>query len=383
MAWSEPLFVCEVLLYLLWAVRWMEGRNTRMLMLMALAAALACMTRYLGVSLVLGGIGLILLAPISRIRTRIFSLALFSLLSLAPLIAWLIRNQLLAGSFFGERAQSSSSLWDNLTFFLHGCYFWFLPDGLFDSRSVTIALSIVFLLLSVWLWIFVRSRASNEERRDIADRFQKLLPILLFVGCYAATLLVTSTISTFDRIGVRLLSPIYIPVCLAIMMLLKPVLTIISRCFSAPWIGKGVRKSALLLALLGAAMIIAVAAYRIRSGAGGYASADWQNSETIRYLKAQDSWGDFPIFSNAPDAIYILTSRTAYMSPAKPLKDDPDPAQIQLQKPWPPSPGAILVWFKPIQHRYYLQTVDELTAFADLTPLLHYSDADVYRVTAK
>jgi 4-amino-4-deoxy-L-arabinose transferase-like glycosyltransferase len=71
MAWSEPLFVLFVVLFLLCLESWLQDKGRAWFAILTLSAALACITRYAGVTLVLTGGLAILLLDRERWKARI------------------------------------------------------------------------------------------------------------------------------------------------------------------------------------------------------------------------------------------------------------------------------------------------------------------------
>ena len=69
--WTEPLFICFVLLTLLFYERYIEKRNTTSLVLLSLSTSLASLTRYMGIVLILTGIVYILFFNRDNLATKI------------------------------------------------------------------------------------------------------------------------------------------------------------------------------------------------------------------------------------------------------------------------------------------------------------------------
>jgi hypothetical protein len=85
---------------------------------------------------------------------------------------------------------------------------------------------------------------------------------------------------------------------------------------------------------------------RIAHGAGGYNSDLWQQSETIRYLRSHALESGMPVYSNAPEALYISTEVRARISPRKSAYNSPESKADDLpniRASWPESPKAYLM----------------------------------------
>jgi hypothetical protein len=91
--WSEIQFISLVLLFLLLAERYLARRNLPLLVLMAIVAALASLTRYIGITLMGSGVIIILLLSRIKAKARLLDAFLFGLVSTVPFALWILRNQ--------------------------------------------------------------------------------------------------------------------------------------------------------------------------------------------------------------------------------------------------------------------------------------------------
>ena len=88
MAWSEPLFICFVLLSLIFAHSYLAKNDVTSLILFSSAVALSSLTRYIGITLILWGTLIILIFHRDSLKNRIAHLSLFTLISAFPLGLW-------------------------------------------------------------------------------------------------------------------------------------------------------------------------------------------------------------------------------------------------------------------------------------------------------
>ena len=101
---SEPVFILFTLLALVETEKFLNTDRRSSLVRSALFTALACLTRYIGVSIVLT---VVLLLLFKSKRTKPFLekvryVAAYSLISVTPLGIWLLRNMLLSGTLTGS-----------------------------------------------------------------------------------------------------------------------------------------------------------------------------------------------------------------------------------------------------------------------------------------
>lgn len=182
MVWTESLFLVFVAVFLTYATRYWQQPGTQSVRWMILAAMLASLTRYIGVTVI--GTGLVLVLA----RRRYQHLAWFALLSFLPLVVWLGRNYRLTGTLMGARNPSPYTLGDNLVVTIIGLLLMLSPA----------------VMLIILLWHRIRRAPWRVD----------LLPPLLFAGFYLLFLVGSSTLVHYDPINLRLLSPVLVPVAL-------------------------------------------------------------------------------------------------------------------------------------------------------------------------
>ena len=108
--WTEIIFILFTVVCLALLDRFLSGGKAPALLLAAAAASAACLTRYIGVTLILAGALILLLRNDTGMRTRIRDTALWSAASLAPMGAWMVRNLQVIGSPFVVYADGFSGL---------------------------------------------------------------------------------------------------------------------------------------------------------------------------------------------------------------------------------------------------------------------------------
>lgn len=117
-----------------------------------------------------------------------------------------------------------------------------------------------------------------------------------------------------------------------------------------------------------------------------YSNKYWRNSQIIKYLLQNRTIepGCEIIYSNAPDALYILANLKAKLSPMKTLYNSPKIVNdiSSLRGSWPEESKACLVWFDKIS-RNYLFTIDELRTVANVQQIIRLKDGAIYLVTRK
>ena len=101
-AMSEAVFILFVILALTQVNAHLDGRRRASLILAAAFSALACLTRYMGVSLILAVVPMLLAAQVAP-REKMKRIAIYTLIAAVPVGLWMLRNFLIIGSMTGER----------------------------------------------------------------------------------------------------------------------------------------------------------------------------------------------------------------------------------------------------------------------------------------
>ncbi|MFH1387675.1 MAG: hypothetical protein ABIH50_08415 [bacterium] len=129
---SEPLFILLTILFIICLQKFILEKQWSYLFSLSLIAALACLQRYMGVTLIFTGLVIILFfMPGTSFLQKLKYAVVFCGLSLAPLLVWITRNHLLVHAFFGQRAPSSSNFSENIRFTILTLIPWFMPNAIF------------------------------------------------------------------------------------------------------------------------------------------------------------------------------------------------------------------------------------------------------------
>ena len=376
MAWSEPLFILLTLLYLLLLESYLERRNITLLLLLSLSVALACLTRYIGIILLFTGMVSVLLFRQDNSRIKYGHLFLFLFISALPIGVWVIRNYFLSGTLFGPRGPSYYSLSQNLAFVFNTFLHRYIPDRLSEHRSILMLLSATIGFLAG-----LSVRGNWSKFRTV---LLEIGPLLLFIVAYVGFLVISSTTTAYDKIGDRLLSPVFVPMNLLLLFFASKILASLVRQ------GLSQRLANILLAIF--VVIWLVNATRdttslitdAMSQGLEYSGKYWRNSQTIKYFlqNRKSEHGCKIFYSNAPDVLYILANLVAKMSPRKMLGAKIINDISNLKGSWPEESNACLVWFDKVD-RNYLFTVDELRTVANVQQVIRLEDGAVYLVTRK
>jgi hypothetical protein len=367
--WSDSLFILLVVFYLISLIKYVENKKYSSLLLVSFSVALASLTRYIGVFLIVAGIISILLIRHDNLKTKFSHLLVFGVISVLPVSVWVIRNYFLTGTLFGLRDSSPYSLSDNITYTFDVIMRWYLPFRIVQSRPILMLISIFsgFLVGAVYVW-------ENVTVKKLLNQ-NYLFPFLTFlvIIIYTGFLIISSSNIAYDRINNRLLSPVIVPTTLLLFFFIDKLSKQLKKRFSPKILN--------FILLIGIAIWLVhpvrettrVIAYSLEGF--GYNSEYWIESETIKFIN--DERFECTIYSNGIDAIYFFTGKNAiqvlkeirYANQVTPL--------YMLRYEWPDEDIICIVWFDAIT-RNYLLTLEEFLLFYRIDKEIRLNDGAIY-----
>ena len=399
---SEAPFILFTTLALTRTARFLEvgkDSNRADLIWAAVFTALALLTRYVGVTLIITVLPLLLLRRGVAPGDKAKDAGLYLLIAVTPVALWLAHNLLVHGQIHGITWPSPYSLPEILEKYLSDLAKWvflILPAG--DIRvaaALLTGLVLVVLALAVGYTLIRSHQATGEEQERGAP------PFYLFGGfalVYLAFLTVSQTQTEFVPLGGRHLTPVYIPLLFAAVLTLDKLLAHGPGGWAAkfagrwPAIGRIIRpawppgaKPGLLALVIVAALFlwlaggVALNAREIRQANEqglGFRGQEFANSEVLQYVRGIPA--DRRIFSNGGDVIYIYANHPGYYYLVRELDDARHPsdaggARRQIEEA---AAGAYVAWFH-FQARYYDYAVEELPY---LEPVAELADGSIFRV---
>ena len=362
--WSDSLFALLIVLFLISLPRYLEIKKPVLLGAVSTLAALACLQRYAGVAVIATGVVAILCFMSKTPRTtRLKCTAAFLVVSATPLALWMLRNYVEVSRLAGNRGPSNVSLVTNAMRTFRVIAAWFIPDATLPGGIFVVAVIVVVL---VAVTLKVRRAVGGRVRLEAACTG-------LFVSLFVGLLLYSATTYSMDAIGDRLLAPVYIPLLYLLIVMIDN---------SVQWLARS-RRPAGKCAAYGALALCALwlyypcsatlekAQHHARHG-WGYTGAVWKESSLIEWLQAHPL--DGVVYSNGPDALYILTST------ASPRWSPSNDRRISKLKKHAASRATVyLVWFNSIG-RKRLCGLDEISSRLKMKPIKEFPEGGVYLV---
>ncbi|MHA4811183.1 hypothetical protein ACX0G9_23955 [Flavitalea flava] len=311
--WSETLFLILILLFLISFRRYHLSPSTGALVLMAVVAGLACITRYAGITLIGTG-GLLILCDRNQVcRKKILHLFLFGFLSTSFLAINIFRNRLATGTLTGYREKGITPFGRNLHDFGSVFWDWSPFSGNYYWLNVLIG--------GCWILIFIFLFLAPLIRKTPVLTYEH--QAITFFVVYSVFILASATLSRFQALDSRLLCPLFIPWLWGSTSWLPAA--------TDSW--RGLRRGLLLVAaLMGGAIFMAGQLsddYETWDGvkdAGipGYTEDGWVHSETMDYVRNNTEKMHFKstLYTNANEGIWFLTGVRSDMLPHKDFPKD-------------------------------------------------------------
>lgn len=309
MLWSETLFLPLLILFLISLRYYFQKPAWSRLALCGLLAGLATITRYAGITLIgLGGL-YVLFDRSQKMKDKLTRLLLFSASAFILPFFNIVHNLLAGGTPIGHREQSLTSFGQNLRDFGAVICNWLHIPGEGGWLASLIGFACILLILGVWA-------IQRSKKKETGIGYGHLTTGFFLI--YTVFILVSATVSRFQPLDSRLLSPLFIPFLVG------------STC----WISSGLsflsarRRSIALVIMgvvalgfgLGQALTDKQTWEDVRDGGiPGYTDDDWRNSQMMDFAiknRSRIHHGG-GLYSNANDALWLLGHIHADLLPHK------------------------------------------------------------------
>jgi len=299
MAWSEGLFLLlgfSGLLFLGWAI---ERRDRRWYWASAAAVALACLTRYAGIAFLVGGAAGVVLWDGEAATTRLRRAVIYFAVGLVPLMLWMTAVASAGGGIGGRQAGLHLPGRVHLQQTLGTLAGWLMVP-VEASGWMKLGILCVFGVLVAGVALSAGGQGERPRASPIPIGLRLLAVTLLSYACFL--ILVLTLVDANMPLDDRILSP-----------LLVAAIVLMAFIFGRA-LGSGRSQRWLAFLILGALVVLlgtrSLAMVREGSTHGiGFARSEWRDSETI--ARVRDLPQGIPVFSDSPEAIYLLTGRAA------------------------------------------------------------------------
>jgi hypothetical protein len=310
-----------------------------------------------------------------------FDAFMFLLLSTGPLILWLVRNQLIAGTATSRELSIHLISKAHIEVAITTLGSWFLIP---TSATAYVKVIPLLLLPLGFIAIILQNNASGKKFAVDFSRIPPMIKLLvLFIVFYGLFLVISiSFLDANTPLDYRILSPVFITGMIITFYIVGELITWVDN-----YTEKGYLAHVIVLAISGIFIFsylsssIKIADHSYRFGIG-YNDLAWKNSKTLAEVERFSD--DITIFTNSPEAIYIGTGRVARSLPRKfesMTQTDNSEFLVELAtlNQELKDHGGILVYFNRVQ-RPTLPTKSELIVLMDLQLISSHDDGDIYIV---
>ncbi len=387
---TETLFLLFATLSLFSLDRFLDTRQKWLLLTAGLCAGLAWATRYIGVTVVASALLLLLLQGRTAFPTRIRYAALFAIIAGAPVGLWMLRNVLHTGMPLGVVYPTGFSLLSSLHVASDEFIEWMIGENAFRFLGARLAEivagiteggEIVFMSLKVGFLLAVASGVIYAlirlRRRGYAQSWSIWAVPVAFASIYGVFL--TFHLPLIDvNLPPRYLAPLYVPLLVAATLFLNEVLrcaaparSLAMPSFLRKWSGgaKTIANGPALALTACLSLWLFSHSYANYSdirhwvnNGYGYASRQWRDSSTIRYL--DNYLHDEDVWSNNATSIQFLLDAPGRNSNKLPYaRPTPDNLRRWLGiDGWIRQFDPYIVWFHGVNEARYDYDLAELAA---------------------
>ena len=357
-AFSEGLYIALLLPAIFFINESLTYLNWRYLFLAAVFSALCCLTRYVGITVILTGLLAILFLSRLSLKKKIGAASLYGFVSSLPIAVWYFRNWILTGSMtnrvFSVHLPGKADLYQALNTVTS----WIFPETLsFWIRLGGWVVVFVFVGLVAFGW----GRSLMKSGRLLEEPSIRLVLLLIIhEGVYLFSLLVSrSFFDSSTQWEQRILSPLYIISALLTLTVLWNGL----HLEHYNW--RRIILVALLLLLFISYLPMSIDFLNKSYTEGlGFTGLAWRNSQTMQILKRFPPGSIF--YSNNTTAIYFVLGKPANGIPERydsvkaqarsDYKENLTRMRQQLQQS-----NCALVIFNPYRNVPEYPPLDELT----------------------
>jgi hypothetical protein len=310
--WSETLFILEVLIFIIVYRHYQQTHRLKALIAVAFVSAIACLTRYAGVTVIGTGGLMLLLDNKLAVKKKITHILIYGALSISLLVGNLILNSISTGLSTGTREPSVTPFTKNLYYVGTVLADWGSLSKEAYPYAVIIASVILTGIIAILSWKFYKGRTYGYENIIIA-----------FAIVYGLFIVLSATISRYETINNRLLAPMFIPLLIACTSWVPDVLKLVRTKLKYVLSGTAVL---MMLAFEYATYQTDWQRYDDENdyGVPGYSDDDWNKSEFVVYLKQHKDMfkPGIPIYTDADEAVYLFTGMSSSLIPHKFFKNN-------------------------------------------------------------
>lgn len=379
LAVSEPVFLLFTTLALVQAERFLDAGKRGALVWAGVFTALACLARYIGITIIITVVLLLLFHTDRRLTEKAKNVAWFAVIPVAALGAWMVRNWLLTGFVTGNRPPADKTLVDNLASGAEVLASWLLPGAWSDGNALA-AWPLALLVLAPAAGAGVLAVRHYRQRGRLCGM---LAAPAAFALIYLVALVASGSVTLLAELYNRLLSPAYVPLVFAAAVLLDWWQRRNAAAPAVVAVGLRVQRMAKALRLAPAVGLFLWLAYpaaanavdlhrAITEGTGQYSNARWVDSGLLEYMERHLAGLEYGrLHSNNEQLPYFYAGVTAVFLPYD--RSDLD----RIYQTAAAADGIYVAWFVDERYRGAYRrgySREELVAALPAAQVLYESD---------
>jgi len=297
MIWSELFFVFLTILFIFFFIKFQKNNKFSLLIVVSIIAALSVLQRYIGLTLILSGIILLLFHKNTNNKFKLRNILIFGIISCLPIAIWVLRNNLLTGTISGDTRTVCFLLnpFDQLLNAFHYISIWFLPANFKILRIVLFVFLLFFVGIEIKQAFFQKNKTTYS------------LVLLIFSFVYLFSLVILASLKSCEQLDDRLLTPLYFFIVYFLFSGFENIYKFLSKYYNK------ILCSFIVFVSISILLIhpIVIMGNRLQTfhkkGVEGYSSEIWQQSPIINFLIYQQE--NSTVLSNDPLAIYFFSNK--------------------------------------------------------------------------
>ncbi|MBN8835819.1 MAG: hypothetical protein J0I09_01030 [Sphingobacteriia bacterium] len=362
MLWSETLFIVWILIFIIVMFRFYQTSSSYRLIILLFVVAIAPVIRYAGVSIVVTACMFLLIQRNISAGKKALNI-FFTLLAGCSLLAFnLYRNLLVAGTVTGLRQKGITSLFTNIKYV--GLVFCDWLPFIKSNQAFAVGLTLFFLAAATA--IFAYRYFSNQDTKSYE------FIITGFFLAYCIFIIVIATISRFETLNNRIISPLYICWLWCFTCFIPSVIRIIEKR------SKKILTISILFVLVFLfqlnQLLTVYGWYKVNNeaGIGGYAEDIWDDSPTLYFVKQNSNFfpGKSIVYSNANEAVYLFSGKA--------VQSLPERVHVKIVEQFLNQKTFYVIWLNLSGNPDFIN-MEEIGRFKKIKPIITFNDGVIYR----
>ncbi|MDI6812198.1 MAG: glycosyltransferase family 39 protein [Deltaproteobacteria bacterium] len=360
---SEPIFILLGFIGLYFLNCYIEDHKTRHLPISALFIALAFLARFTGIIFVLTAVFSIYFLTHFKLLKKLSHISLYAIICCLPVGLWLLSNIFIAESATNRSYHISLSIYKFLTL-VKNSFQIFLP-----MHNYIMAFLVICFILLIGL--------ISHYNINFGVFLSNILVRILFIFICSYTAFIIFSLSFLDNstpIDDRILLPLLFSQIVLLVLFFDYLYSLENKIINLAIVW-------FIVLLLSVNFLKISKMMRDSGNQLGFNNISWKTSQLIKMAKEIPK--EIDIYSNGPDALYLINGRIAYTVPKKysqtsRLKNNKFEEQVAKLKKEIDQGKAAIIYFTYFEWRRYLLTAKELEKTLAAPIIKENSEGKIY-----